>query len=177
MVLEVFGVGRVRALQMRRAGRGGVCFLSCFSWGCWAGLFTLRISRLRLRDVCLDSGREGFGVGDGVVAGREVVMIRRLRIRGRTLGRDMGMVRTRGGDLGFGVEHLGELLRDTWLGTEETDKSLHLPREAIPGLEVILGAQAPLLGEALRAPAHLQGTRAQVLDQRHGDSVVVHGIF
>jgi hypothetical protein len=179
MVLEDFGVGREKGVLMKTAGRGGASFLCCFSWGCWVGSFTRRTSKLLVQGKFLDGDQGAFGAVDGVgVEAVLVVVIRmilHLHTQGLILGRDMVMEWVRPGDRDSGLEHLEALQQDTWLGTEETDKSLHLNHEAIPGLEA---RTTPGLDEPLQAPvAHLQDMRAQVLDQHHEGNWVICGIF
>lgn len=162
---------------MKRGGRGVVCFSCWFSWVCWDGLFIRRSRLLPVQDGFLDKDLVGSGEVDGVAEDLVVVtlMIPRLLILERIRASDMVMGQLMVGDLGSGVELLEVLLLGIWLEIEVTDKS-QPHREATLGSVATRVAVLVLL-DALRAPALLLDMRAQDLDQRQGDNVVIRGIF
>ena len=167
------GDGGARSLvkgQMRRAGRGVVCYLCCFSWGSWATLYTQRSRPPRLLDEFLDRGLEGSGAVDGEAVDPEVVILMILRLRTQVLirARDMVMVLLMAGDPDSGVVLWEVLLLGIWLGTGEIDKSQH-HREGALGLVVITAA--PALLDALQAQAPRLDTRAQDLVRRQEGSL------
>ena len=170
------GGDRSRVKGMRRAGHGVVCFLCCFSWGCWVTLCIRRSRLLQLRDGFQDRDRADSGEVDGEAVDPVVVIptIPRLHILALIQGRDMVMVLLMAGDLGSGVELWEELLLVIWLGTEETDKSQH-HKEEILGLVVTMAA--PALLDVLQAQAPRLDTRAQVLVPHQGGNWVIRGIF
>ena len=170
------GGDRSRVKGMRRAGHGVVCFLCCFSWGCWVTLCILRSRLLQLRDGFQDRDRADSGEVDGEAVDPVVVIptIPRLHILALIQGRDMVMVLLMAGDLGSGVELWEELLLVIWLGTEEIDKSQH-QKEEILGLVVTMAA--PALLDVLQAQAPRLDTRAQVLVPHQGGNWVIRGIF
>jgi hypothetical protein len=161
------GMDGVVVVGMERGGVGVACCLCLSFWGSWAGFYIQRIRLHRLGDRFLD-GREGFGEADGAVVALVAVILGTLRLL--ILARDIILASRTGGDQGSGLELWVELLLGIWLGIEATDRSPWPPREAILGLEVILGATTMHLDGAIQAQALLQDTRAQALDRRHGGS-------
>jgi hypothetical protein len=136
----------------------------------WVISFTRRSRLLLLPDGFLDRDRVDSGVADGEVEDPEVVilMILRLRILALIQERDMVTGRRTVGGLDSGAELLEELLPDTWLGTEATDKSQPLREETL-GL-VVTALALPALLDALQAPALLRDMRALDLVPRQEDN-------